>query len=132
MHHSEPPPPLQKPRSPGKSLRLAWIALALGICLVVAFGWRAWKKLEYTQRVESGEVAVETLRGWMTLPYIEKVYGVPQAQARAALGLPASGHDERSLRDWFEQVGMAPEAGRRTVEQLIVARQSLTEGGQAR
>lgn len=100
----------------------ALLALCLGAALIVVFGLRAWHQIEYTQRVARGEVQVETLRGWMTLPYISRKYGVPEAELRAALGVPAKGHDERSLREWFDATGIEPMAGRRSVEALIQAR----------
>lgn len=56
----------------------------------------------------------------MTLPYIERVYGVPQAELRQALGLPASGFDDRSVRDWSREAHLDPEATRRTIETLLL------------
>lgn len=102
----------------------ALLALGLGILLVAVFGLRAWHQIEFAGRVQRGEVQVETLRGWMTLPYIARVHGVPQAELRAALGLPATGHEQRSLRDWFDAAGLDPMAGRRRIEALILARRA--------
>jgi TRAP-type C4-dicarboxylate transport system permease small subunit len=70
---------------------LAMLALVLGLALVGFFGVRAWHQYEYAHRVASGAVRVESLRGWMTLPYIEKAYGVPEQELRTALGLPSEG-----------------------------------------
>jgi hypothetical protein len=100
-----------------------WLAVAatlLGLALMIGFGWRAWKQVQFNQRVASGEVQVETLRGWMTLAYIERVYGVPQAELRQALGLPATGFDQRSVHDWGEVADLDPVAARHTVEKLIL------------
>lgn len=102
--------------------RWAYVLLALaGLVAVGLFSVRAWHQWSYTQRLQSGAVQVESLRGWMTLDYIEKAYGVPQARVREVLGLPASGHDERSLREWLDASGRDPEAGRRQVEALILS-----------
>jgi hypothetical protein len=101
---------------------LALVALAMGLALVAGFGLRAWSAWQFTQRVARGEIQVETLRGWMTLPYIARVHGVPEPELRAALGLPASGHETRSLLEWFKAAGIEPKAGRRAIEALIVAR----------
>lgn len=106
----------------------ALLALGLGIVLIVVFGLRAWHQLQFDARVQSGEVQVETLRGWMTLPYIARVYGVPQADLRATLGLPASGHDGRSLRDWFDTAGLDPVVARQRIEALILARPPAASG----
>ena len=99
---------------------LAVGAVLVGMALVLGFGWRTWKQIQFNQRVASGEVRVETLRGWMTLPYIERVYGVPQAELRQALGLPAAGYDDRSVHDWGREAGLDPDAARRTIEQHIL------------
>jgi len=96
------------------------VALALGAVLLVFFGTRAWHQWTYAQRVASGEVHVQTLRGWMTLSYIARVYHVPEAELRAALGAPSTGFDERSLKDWLAQSGTDPVEGRRRVEALIL------------
>lgn len=101
---------------------MALSVLAIGLALVATFGLRAWNGWQFTQRVARGEVQVETLRGWMTLPYIARVHGVPEAELRAALGLPTSGHESRSLLQWFRAADIEPKAGRRVIEELIVAR----------
>lgn len=99
---------------------LAVVAVLVGMSLVVGFGWRAWKQIQFNQRVARGEVQVETLRGWMTLPYIERVYGVPQVELRRALGLPATGFDDRSVRDWGKEANLDPDAVRHIIEKLIL------------
>lgn len=113
-----PPDSLSRPQRVRRWL--AALAVLLGVALVTGFGWRAWKQIQFHQRVARGEVQVQTLRGWMTLPYIERVYGVPQSELRRALGLPASGFDDRSVRDWSREAHLDPEATRRTIEKLIL------------
>lgn len=119
------------PSSPAFPVRIRrWMALAavvVGLALVAGFGWRAWKQVQFNQRVASGEIKVDTLRGWMTLPYIEQVYGVPQAELRRALGLPATGFDDRSVHDWGEVAGLDAVASRRVVEQLILKHAPLKQ-----
>lgn len=120
-----PSPP--KPAVPRRIRRwLAVAAMLLGLTLVVGFGWRAWKTVQFNQRVASGEIQVETLRGWMTLAYIERVYGVPQAELRQALGLPATGFDNRSVHEWGEVAVLDPVTARHTVEKLILEHASPT------
>jgi len=113
------------PQIPFVPIRLRrWIggiAIVVGLALLILFGLRMWHQYEYAQRVASGEIQVESLRGWMTLPYIAKVYGVPESALRAALGLPEIGDDERSLQKWFELRGIDPSTGRAAVEALILA-----------
>ena len=100
---------------------LAWLAIVVGLLLIGAFSVRTWMQYEFTQRVARGEIQVETLRGWMTLPYIAQVYRVPESELRATLGLPATGNDERSLRQWFDAAGIEPKTGRARIEALILA-----------
>ena len=113
---------MMRPVTAGPRRTLAALALIAGLALVTMFGARAWHQWQYAQRVSRGEIQVETLRGWMTLPYIARRYAVPEAELRAALALPAHGNDDRSLRDWFEAAGVEPTAGRRALEALILAR----------
>jgi hypothetical protein len=103
---------------------LAALALSMGVILIAFFGVRTWHQIEFSQRVQRGEIRVETLKGWMTLPYIAHTYNVPEAELRTALGLPASGHEERSLRQWFDTAGIDPLVGRQSLEKLILARQT--------
>ncbi len=107
---------------------VAWLALCAGIVLIAVFGLRSWNQWQFTQRVARGEVQVETIRGWMTLPYIARVHGVPESELRAAIGAPVAGHEERSLRDWFGATGIDPVSGRRAVEALILARGRIATG----
>ena len=107
--------------------RVRWtsvLALIAGLGLVIFFAFKTWHQWTLGQRINSGEVQVETLRGWMTLPYIEKTYGVRQAEIRTALGLPESGFEERSLKDWLEITNQDPVLGRRKVEALILQAKS--------
>jgi hypothetical protein len=103
---------------------LGMAALVLGVAVTGVFALRASHQWQYAQRVARGEIRVETLRGWMTLPYLARTYGVPEAQLRAALGLPAAGDADRSLREWFAVAGIDPVAGRRAIEDVILARQA--------
>jgi hypothetical protein len=115
-------PPDAHPTPPRRRRWPALLALVLGVALVVIFGLRAWRHIEYNARVERGEVQVEALRGWMTLAYIARVYGVPEIELRQALGLPATGFDDRSVRAWSEAAHLDPEATRHIVEKLILER----------
>ena len=118
----DPAPKTPNASRPRLARWIGWVALSGGIVLVAMFGLRGWKQWQFTERVARGEVQVQTVRGWMTLPYIARLHGVPESALRAAIGAPVAGHEERSLRDWFGATGLSPEAGRRAVEELILAR----------
>ncbi len=104
------------------------LAIVLGLALLGVFGVRVWHQGQYAERVASGQIRVETLRGWMTLPYISKLYGVPETRLREALGVPASGDEDRSLRTWLAQSGVDPILGRSRIEALILAELAKREG----
>jgi hypothetical protein len=103
---------------------LAALAICVGVILIAFFGLRTWHQIDFAERVQRGEVRVETLKGWMTLPYIAHTFKVPETELRTALGLPASGHEERSLRQWFDAAGIDPLVGRQALEKRILARQA--------
>ncbi|WP_210547228.1 hypothetical protein [Rhodoferax sp. PAMC 29310] len=102
--------------------RLIVLAVVVGLALSSIFGYRAIRIFDYHQRVARGEIQVESLRGWMTLPYVAQRYKVPEPALRDALGLPPTGHDERNLSDWFRAEQIEPGAGRKIIESLILSR----------
>jgi hypothetical protein len=110
--------------TPTRRRKLGVLAIIAGVTLAALFGYRAVRMVDYHRRVARGEIQVESLRAWMTLPYISKHYGVPESALREALGLPETGHDERNLSAWFRAAGVEPAAGRKIIESLIVSRQT--------
>ncbi|MCV0439558.1 MAG: tetratricopeptide repeat protein [Hydrogenophaga sp.] len=106
---------------------LGVLAIVAGLALLALFGARAWHQYQYAQRVAAGQIKVETLRGWMTLPYIAKVYGVPESRLRETLGLPPTGDEDRSLRSWLDLQGIDPVSGRARIEALILAETTRRE-----
>lgn len=101
-----------------------WIGittLLLGLALAFVSGIRTLHAYRMAKLVASGQVQVEALRGWMTLPYVAKVFGVPEADLREAIGAPAQGDDHRSLQSWFLHLQLDPLAGRQRLEQVILA-----------
>jgi hypothetical protein len=46
-----------------------------------------------------GTTDVNAIRGWMTIPYIARVYDVPKDYLYPQIGVPFSGNDEKSLGD---------------------------------
>lgn len=100
------------------------LILVVGVALIALFGIRMLNQLDYARKVQSGEIQVETLRGWMTLPYIARTYGVEETTLRTTLGVAAEGNSERSLREWIDASGQDPISARKKVEKLIVARRT--------
>lgn len=108
---------------------LVGLILIVGAALMVLFGVRVLNQLDYSRKVQSGEIQVETLRGWMTLPYIARTYGVEENTLRAALGVATQGNSERSLREWIDVSGQDPAAARQIVEKLIMTRRDAKTDG---
>jgi hypothetical protein len=76
----------------------------LGILLVAFFGMRAvraYKKFQGRRPPPPGtfETNVELMRGWMTIPYISKLYRVPEEIIFKGLKIPQQGNRDKSLKD---------------------------------
>jgi hypothetical protein len=52
-------------------------------------------------KLEPGVADVETIRGWMTVPYIATVYGVPEEYLFEQLGIPPEGYRTQSLNQMY-------------------------------
>ncbi|MFN8542325.1 MAG: hypothetical protein U0232_33210 [Thermomicrobiales bacterium] len=72
---------------PWRAIPLA-ILLVLAACLLLVVGVRsvrAYQGMRNEQRVRAGEAV--GVRPWMTIPYIARVYGVPEDELFRALGI---------------------------------------------
>lgn len=111
-----------------------WPGLVLffvGVALIAVFGLRSYNEMQFARRVEQGEIRLDMLRGWMTLPYIAKTHGVSEVILRDAIGVAATGHDERSLHQWLKAAGVEAAAGRAAIETAILAQRQATESRKA-
>jgi hypothetical protein len=82
----------------------------LGCLLILFFGLRSLRAFQkFDGRVphnnfpEKIETDVERVRDWMTIPFIARMYGVPEPILYKALEIPAQGNDKKSLRDLNEE-----------------------------
>lgn len=75
--------------------------LIAGILLAGFFGLRALRSYIQIQQtgLQPGVTEAENVRGWMTVPYISKAYGVPEDYLFREIGIPQEGNRERSLAD---------------------------------
>lgn len=140
--------PVVKPPKPAQMRRPRWLKFLIaglivaGLALVVVFGLRAvrsYRIMMMRDQLKTGATDVELIRGWMTVPYIARVYGVPQDILYDSLGIqPEQGKRQPNLsdinRDYFP--GQQGEAARRVKAAILayqVANPSLTPGpgGQA-
>jgi|SRR5688572_988320 len=89
---------------------LVIVITMLGCLLILFFGlrsFRAFQKFDghgpregFPDKLETD---VERIRDWMTIPFISRMYGVPEPILYEALGIPADGNDKKSLRDLNEE-----------------------------
>jgi hypothetical protein len=82
-------------------------ALILSLGIVAYFSYRAVRMLP---RLRSSE----TIRPWMTLPYIAHAQRVPLADLYQALGIPYQAHDHRPISRIARSLGVP--------EQTIIAK----------
>ena len=73
--------------------------IVLGLLLVIFFGLRAVRSYVRIRQtgLQPGATDVQAIRGWMTIPYIAKAYGVPEAYIFEQIGLPVEGNQKKSL-----------------------------------
>lgn len=118
-------------RGPSRRSR-RWPGLVLffvGVALIAVFGLRSYNGMQFSRKLEQGEIQLEMLRGWMTLPYIAKTHGVSEGILRDAIGIAATGHDERSLHQWLKAAGIEATAGRAAIEAAILTQRQASEPG---
>jgi hypothetical protein len=123
------------PSTPRSAYRrvLTITLVVIGVGLVGFFGLRAYRA--YTRFHPDAPVAglrdVEAIRGWMTLPYIARAYGVPEDSLFAALALPKPGNTRLSIKQLVAKYDRDPQATRQTLQQVIRELRGFTPGGGA-
>ena len=113
--------------------RVLVIALVVvGLGLVDFFGLRAYRAYTRFQHDASVGVVtdVEAIRGWMTLPYIARAYGVPEDALFAALAIPKQGNERLSVKQLVAKYGRDPLMTRQALQQVLLQHQRrATSGG---
>lgn len=87
--------------------------ILIGFALAAFFGLRALHVFRQfrghpppplaTSKMERVETDVELIRGWMTVPYISRIYNVPPRLLFDALEIPPLGNEEKSLEQLNEE-----------------------------
>ena len=92
-----------------------------GLALILFFGMRAYHDYERFQRIGSGITnEVQTIRGWMIIPYIAQSYEVPEEMLFDALHIPGHENRDLSLRQLASKYDRHPNTIRHTVQRAIV------------
>jgi hypothetical protein len=111
------------PVSP-KINRWVWVLVIFGIVLTIFFGFRTVRTFAQVRLtgLQPGTTDVNAIRGWMTIPYLAKIYGVPQEYLYQQLNVPASGSNEKSLADLNKEFfSSQPGAALQKVKDAILA-----------
>ena len=114
------------PTTRSSSRRVLTIALVLiGLGLVGFFGLRAYRA--YTRFQPDAPATslrdVEAIRGWMTLPYIARAYGVPEDALFEALTIPKAGNAHLSVKQLVAKYDRDPLTTRQAIQQVLLREQ---------
>ena len=80
------------------------ILIVIGLLITLLFGMRALRAfgvLRHHRFPPPMETDVELIRGWMTIPYIAHVYGVPDEILWESLGSPPMKPDQARRTDLY-------------------------------
>jgi len=85
--------------SRGWQRHLTTILIVAGLLLVIWFGMRSVVSAIRVWRtgLQPGVTDVEAIRGWMTITYIARAFGVPEEYLFEAVGIPVEGNRRKSL-----------------------------------
>jgi hypothetical protein len=120
---------IAQPHTPSASRRLLLtiVLVIVGLGLVGVFGTRAYRAYSRLQPagLAAGTSDVEAIRGWMTLPYIARAYGVPEDALFAALYIPKAGNQQLSVRQLVAKYDRDPLATRQAIQQVLLDKQRV-------
>jgi hypothetical protein len=107
----------------GLILTLALVVTGLG--LVLFFGVRAYRDYRRLEErgLSPGVTDVEAIRGWMTMPYIARAYGVPQEALFESLGVPEAGNEKLSIKQLANKYDRDPAEIREAVQEVVLSYQ---------
>ncbi len=77
---------------------VAVIVLGLGLSLVFGLGALRGARRMHGARRQASSLDTQQIQGWMTVPYIAKVYHLDPAELYRAASIPSLGSDSKSLQ----------------------------------
>ena len=109
-------------RPAAQRLALTIVLVLVGLGLVSFFGTRAYRAYERFQHpAPAGSLDdVADIRGWMTLPYMARAYGVPEDALFDALAIPRAGNERLSVKQLVAKYGRDPQATRQLLQQTLL------------
>ena len=74
--------------------------VVVGLLLSAFFGFGAARSMLRIAAtgLEAGKSDAESIRGWMTVPYIARVFDLTAEELYARIGVPQAGSDKKSLQ----------------------------------
>jgi hypothetical protein len=109
--------------------RVITIALVIaGLGMVGFFGLRAYRAYDRFQHdaPAGGVTDVAAIRGWMTLPYIARAYGVPEDWLFEALAIPKAGNTRLSVKQLVVKYDRDPQTTRQAIQQVLLREQRVS------
>jgi hypothetical protein len=102
------------------------VLLLVGIILTAFFGVRLVRSAAqlHHNRLPPGTTDVQLIRGWMTIPYIARVYRVPEAYLWQGLGIPEAGNRHRSIEALGVELGYSETKMLDKVQAIILTYQA--------
>jgi hypothetical protein len=102
------------------------VLLMVGIILTAFFGVRLVHSAAqlHHNRLPPGTTDVQLIRGWMTIPYIARVYRVPEAYLWQGLGIPEAGNRHRSIEALGVELGYSETKMLDKVQAIILTYQA--------
>ncbi|MCK6538454.1 MAG: hypothetical protein L6Q26_00240 [Anaerolineales bacterium] len=99
--------------TPARQRALILGMILIGFAIAAVFGLRALHAFRQfrghppppiaASNMERVETDVELIRGWMTVPYVSRMYNVPPGLLFDALGISPIGNGEKSLEQLNEE-----------------------------
>jgi hypothetical protein len=119
--------------SASRRLILTIALVMVGAALVALFGLRAYHAYDRFQQsaLTAGTTDIEAIRGWMTLPYMARAYGVPEDALFAALDIPKSGNERLSVKRLVTKYRRDPMATRQAIQQVLLEHLRTSKPGGA-
>jgi hypothetical protein len=107
---------------------IAVVVVAFAVALLVG-GRSAWRlSHRLTGPPPPRQTDVSTIAGWMTIPYVSRVYRVPEPELYDALGIAPQGHRTGTLDDLARETGRSPADVLEIVRGTVLAWQATHPG----
>src|SRR5512140_14221 len=103
-----------------RAARLALIVCALATLLTVWLGLRTFRSFELLESAyAAGASQTSSIRGWMTLEYVERTHRISRRELVAALALPPDADPRTSIKTLADHACVSPLVDVQRVQRAI-------------